>query len=212
MKRLEAKDIYKRIFETAKHPKTRTALENIKSGCDFIDGQKMPITRAGVAHYCKGRPGGPTHGTLHNNKEFQAYIEARRVEQKIPPDHKPTQVRSGNATADAYIFALEVDNQRLRRDLAEFKSGLQKFAPYSSDIMSKHGLLQPVIQPSDPASNAWQKERAQIKVLVGRLLNEKQIGRVGLELRAGAIVGALSNGRALYTADEVKKLQEFIGH
>ncbi len=177
--------VLKKVLQTAKHPKTKRAMQNLKKACDYLDHHKIQITVTEAGKITGDVSGGPKTPSIRNQKNFLDYIRARRAEQKLPtPAHssRNASVRTGEPKADAYIHGLEAQLRIAREQLASLRSSLLRFGEFDLEATLEAGKLIPA-HPRE-SGVAGNQELAGI---LNKILDPALLESVGLVRSGGGI-------------------------
>jgi hypothetical protein len=204
--------LFDSIKTNAGHPKSVTAMINVKEACDYLDDKKIVITPAEVARITKSRKGGPIDRSLRNNKKLMDYVRTRQAEQKLPSigaNGSPVQVRTGDPDADAYIYQLEVSNRTLKNDIKCLRGLLSNsgitFEPDASIDQSK--LVLSTLPPGTLPQTPKQALDRKLVTTLAKLIDPNHFEFFGLLLDSGSIISPERNDRVFLDKSEVEAIQ-----
>ena len=192
--------LFNSILEKAGHPKTKRAAENIKKACDYLDEKNLHITIAEIGVFCEAS--GPKTQSIHNNKEFVAYIKARQAEQQlqVKPSNGPTRFESADPQANAIIYALQVEKRRLEQSIHNLKRALADAGDYDLEATLKTGRLVRLVQEkAAPVSGA-------VVDTIRRLLDPAHMVKFGLKRHQDRIVAVDRNNRVFIEKADLQRL------
>lgn len=207
MKRV-SDQIVLRLKERGMAAKSERALENIFAACAFLERNGLEITVAAVGNFCRGRTGGPAAQSVRNNKDYHAYVLARRSEQSLRPAHGKSEsrkpFRSGDLNIDAHIQTLEYELQKTKTELHSLRQALPRLGEYDLSSAIEEGVLV-IAAPQLPSIS----DEARSAILT--LLNPDSLGAAGLILaKTGQIIAPDQNGSVLLNKVQVDALSALV--
>ncbi len=196
--------LFTAILEKAGHPKSKRAAEHIKQACDYLDDKGMEITVAEIGHFCTNS--GPKTQSIHNNKDFCAYIKTRHAEQKlaVKPNDAGVKFESNDPQANAVIYALQVSKRRLEQMLHNLKGALADAGDYDLESTMRTGRL--VRLADDPAATV----SPELLDLVRRLLDPAHLIKFGFRIQQDRIIAVDRNNRVFMEKADLQRLMALI--
>jgi hypothetical protein len=194
--------LFNAILQKSGHPKSKRAAQHIKDACDYFDGKEMEIVIAEVGKFCKNS--GPKTQSIHNNKDFCAYIKARRAEQKlaVKPPNGELRFESADPQANAMIYALQAERRRLQQMLQNLKRALSDAGDYDFDATMRIGRLIRAVANSAPVVSP------EILDVLRRLLDANHLIRFGLRIQQDRIIAVDRNNRVFMEKADLQRLLE----
>jgi hypothetical protein len=199
---LESEVIFNRL-EARANNRTLKCLMNLKSACDLLSSDGLDISPAKVGAFTSRMQGGPNVQSIRNNKEFSAYVYARKSEQGLLESRMQfaqANIRTGDNRIDAYIRTLELEVQSGRQHLSNLKKAFLKNCTFDYSAAMKGEL---VIATSNSHGEVSEHEKAELR----KLIDPAYLSKAGLELSAG---GQLRNAETLRTVvgpDAIRAIQ-----
>jgi hypothetical protein len=192
----KAESLFDEIFGSAKHPKTRKAIERIKGACDYLEERKIGISASEVAILCRPTP---ALQSIHNNRQFKQYIEVRRVEQKssVTPLSKEVKFVSRDPDTAAALYALEVQARREKLEKQNLKRALELSGEYDIQATLRTGRLVGILQRETQVN-------VELSAALRRLFDPERLRRAGLEIIGERIVAPNKNGRVFLERDDFR--------
>lgn len=194
--------LFREIVETAKHPKRREAIDYIKRACDFLGDKNIEISVSEVGRLCE--KSGPKVQSIHNNKEFKAYIRARRAEQKlfVDPNQKAPFYGTDDPQATALLYAFDAKARRSQLQKECLMRALADAGEYDLDATMRTGKLVRVtaeITQCDPV----------IADVLRRFLDQEHLRKFGLNVQRGRIIAVDRNDRVFIEKGDLERLLHF---
>jgi hypothetical protein len=191
--------LFQAILEKARHPKTKRAAENIRNACNYLQEHNIEISISQVADFCKDT--GPRAQSIHNKKEFGAYIKARWGEQELPvkPSSEALKFETKDPQANAVIYALQSEVKRVRQQLQNFKRALSDAGDYDLDATVQTGRLVRLVDltPSVPL---------EVVDVLRRLLDAAHLRKFGLNYLKDRIIAVDRNDRVFVEKADLQRL------
>jgi hypothetical protein len=197
--------LFASLLSSAKPPKSRKAAEHLRSACDYLSEHRIEICVAEVAKLCQST--GPRAQSIHNNKGFLAYVNARKSEQNIVvrPPNSPTRFSTEDVQANAVIHALEAQVKREQNLKENLKRAIQNAGEFDIDAALRTGRLVRFGQ-DDITRDSELIELAQ------HVLNVDHLRRFGFVFAEDRVIAPNRNDRVFLEKRHVKKLQALLGY
>jgi hypothetical protein len=195
--------LFENIVREAKHPKSSAAVERIRAACDYLDEHSIPISIPEVAQLC--RTSGPKAQSIHNNRKFVHYINARKSEQKLqfhPPTSTTGGYRTDDVQANAMFYALETQISLKNSQNEALIRALRELGVYDIEAILQTGHLTLKTSQHVPLID--------LRGLAARILNPLHLRKFGLLIQQDRIVAPDRNDRVFLEKAEVIVLQEII--
>ena len=204
--------IYDGIVTGAKHPKSKKAIQNIKTVCDELDADGIAISVTRVGNRTKDKEGGPTAPSLRNNKEYVAYVQARAFLQSLPSVGQNQTVgsyRTNDPETNAVLYMLEAQRDAAERKLRCVTKSLSNSADFDLNEFLKQSRLSlaslPVGQMPPPEPK---QTNGRLHEIIAKLLDPKHMEPFGLILENGRIKSPERNSRVLLDKSDVQVLRD----
>jgi hypothetical protein len=192
--------LFTSITEQAGHQKTKTAAQHIKDACDYLEKNNIEISISQVGNFCKNS--GPKTQSIHNNKEFCAYIKARHAEHKlvVKPSAGAVKYETDDPQANAIIYALQSEVKRVEQQLQNFKRALVDAGDYDLDATMRTARLVRLVDVQSAAVSA------EIIDSLRRLFDPNHLIHFGLKILQDRLVAVDRNNRVLLEKADLQRL------
>ena len=210
----ETERIYNQIENTAKRPKTLSALKLLKEACDLLDKNSALITIASVGRFTESIKthnvrGGLRAGSIRNNKLFCSYINARMNEQQtsgsrhsVLPCHSK-RYHSPDMKANALLAQLESERDQIQSQYQALKRYVEAIGPINFDQFGKTG--KPTLSPSEvhvqTLSNHFFEVPNSLLTALRHLMDPTRLAKCGLKVFADRLVSVTSSAVLLDDSD-----------
>ncbi len=170
-------------------------LDALAATCDFLEKTGIMITIAQVGALTVTRSvleGRLKTQSIRNNPGFAGYVKARAAEQKVVgKTAPPSAIRSGDASVDAHIQALEGELAQVRGELKNLRAVIPSLGEYDLQAaLEKRKLV--LAGPSSPIPNA------DLVAALRKLLDPIHVRSVGLELVLTGQIAAPDLANAIF--------------
>lgn len=191
--------LFSLIIETAKHPKRKRAIENIKKACDYLEDKKIGISVSEVGRLCE--ESGPKVQSINNNQEFRNYIKARRAEQKIYTNPKSENPRyeTDDPQANAMLYALEAEIRREKLQNKNLKRAYADAGEYDLEATSRTGKLVRLTAEKSSIDPV-------IADVLRRLLDPEHLRKFGLNIEGDRVIAVDRLNRVFLEKGDFQRL------
>jgi hypothetical protein len=192
----KAENLFAEIVRTTKHPKSRKAIERIKTACNYLEERKIPISVCEVAIFCRPTP---ALQSIHNNRMFKEYIAVRSAEQRIPvkPISQEVKFVSKDPDTAAAFYALEVQARREKMEKQNLKRAIELSGEYDIQATLKAGRLVPVVEHE-------MQSITEVAAAIRRLFDLDHLRNFGLEIVSERVIAPNRNGRVFIDRDDFR--------